>query len=529
MKSTLCSLAKVLIFLTLLTVKLQARAQLWPFLSPSSISNSLTVDPHGSNIISWQHKNDGTFTHYTSLWLETGDGNYITDFNTGINVFSAGKTVYPPLLLASKLYEPPTHPPTASSILNFNSSNPAPMINSPVLDKPHQIKLFSNTGEIVSGDTMVFAISYRAIDTSLLYRVVFRYNSNGQNSFDRINSPNQTSSIPDYNAATRSPVNSIRNFGGESVSVYNGTPGNNSGYTDGIIFDQIKASGNVLNIFISMRPADNLNLNSTTGLEAELLSRTSSRANWQQVDISKIGSMAILNSHDPNNISVFPQFLSLPQSKQVLHYTINFQNIGGGDADTIKVLFNIPGQMNRAKSISNLGGFCGRFTLIPNFDIDMVNGNIIFKIVHDLQGCRSPLLTNSPESRGQISFDLEIVPGQDPGQPAVLEAWADIYFHTKGIMFSNGFTGQPKLPCYIVNDSAIKAGLFIPGTFEYELPIRTNNAVTVFSKNCGDDDRCNCSRPKGFWQWLHCYWWISVIVLLLFVIWWLYKKRQRQP
>ena len=500
-----------------MAVALTANAQERPYLRTPGANRLEIVKSPAANVISFNADRPADTKNLYSLWLETGDGNYVSSFSAGLTDIPAGPYINQPFLFASKLYEgrrPPN--PTNRSTLNVTTASTPVTMMSPALGTG-RLKLFSNVRDIVSGDTMVFGISYLtdtiiAKDKINKYKLVFRYNKDQQNTFIPFLTATDDFPVADYNNNTSLRMPGIRKYGSETVSLLTAGDINLGTYQKGIVFKDINPDGKLFNIFISLVP--NEVLNNTNNIEVELLYQTPGSENWKSAGTDNL-SMLSGYSHDPNNIDVFPQCLSLPQTKQILHYTINFQNTGTVNANSVKVAYYIPGQMNINRGIFNLKVSFGEeqnYTRTVTIN-DWANGRIIFNMDGILEGCHSPNTVTSLKTMGKITFDVEILPGANPQMPALLQAWADIYL--KGNIVSRSS----------ITSEMESEGLYIDGTAGYEMPVRTQNAITQFSNCCSYVPDCNCKHPKGFWQWLQCYWWILVIVLLLFVIWWLYKIR----
>jgi hypothetical protein len=473
--------------------------------------------------------------NYYSIWLEKGDGNYLSTFSNGLDDIPAGRFSNPPYLLASKLYEHGTRPPPPPSSGSTSNNTPAitgpETITSPLSGSSNKIILFSNVREIVANDTMVFGISYspnvNPQNASGKYKVMFRYNTPEAQMFIPIASGTSgiipTYNVPDYSNNSSISLPYIRKYHDEDIRLDGFSDTELYSYSNAIAFDNINESNSIFNIFISLIPLNDLPV--ATSIEAVIYYQNNKGDSWTAIDSSKIENMVSLEVHDPNSISVSPKCLSLPQTTQKLHYSINFQNTGEGNADAVKVAFYFPPQTNRTNRTINLEhlkiAYSGFQELAPaEPEYDLVNGRIIFTLeLSDpnlLYGTKeAPDPVTNPKTMGQISFDLEILPGTDVNQSAILDAWAEIYLRGESASLDS------------ISLDMISRGLFMAGTSGFEKPVRTNNAITLFSNCSTVKPVCKCSHPKGIWQWLCCYWWIIVIILLIFVIWWMYKTKRR--
>jgi hypothetical protein len=356
---------------------------------------------------------------------------------------------------------------------------------------------------------MAFGISYTpkpmpfglTSNVATRYKIIFRYNNPGNQVFAQIKNINQASNLTDYATSGANLLRDIRIFNNEKITIETGV--DSKGFPDRVVFDAIMPSKDTFNIFISLVPLSELGINGTTSLEAEILAQFGEK--WISVgSASSMPSIASDNAHDPNQISVSPEFISLPQTTQTLHYTIDFQNTGLGDADTVKVVFYCPAQMNELKKIWNLKASYSEITDFKTIDTqyEWNSGRIIFTLIpvepitgikYFLDGTRNiPNPINNPLTMGQISFDLEILPGNDIHRQEILHAWAEIYF--RGIFPSD---------CAITNNM-VSEKVFISGTNEYEIPVRTRDACTVYSGSSKSPAVCTCQSPRGVCRRIKC-------------------------
>lgn len=508
-------------------------AQSTPYLNATSSGDHYLLNimtTADTRIISWRDPVPGDTSNLYAIWIEKGDGNYVNNFSSGISNITVNSCNMQPIMLATKLYEHKRRPPTTASTaaIAAMATTPGTMFSPELTSGGGQLKLFTNTRAVVDNDYMVAAISYipkrnpANNDVAAEYQLVFRYNDAVKGAFVPISDTGHKSSMIDNNGRTV-PISDIRNFGSGKAEILS-TPGR--GYTNGIVFKGIAVDpGNtaISNIFISLSTVAADKLPDSSRMEAELFYRTKSSETWVSAGISPVASMPSLSAHDPNSIAVSPRCLPLPQVKHTLHYTINFQNTGRGNADAVFAVFYIPDQMNTSRKIWNLKA---SYSDIPDHLIstdkityDWANSRIIFKIdpatdvLDGTEGISNPV--NNPKTMGQISFDLEVLPGPNPNQQSIQEAWAEIYFH--GVNPS-GSVVQPEM---------VAAGLFLPGTENYERPVRTRNAITLYSACCDGVSKKDCS--ENVCTWWHCYWWIILVILLIFVLWWLYKRSRRRP
>lgn len=520
-------------------VAIKAHSQDKPYLSRPASGNQLNIiKQNGAKIISFDAGRSIIDSGKYSIWLETGDGNYASNFSSGttdiLTITPASSIVTKPFMIATRLYEHHRPPSASSSFIPQNIGTLGTL--SSIMLGQKSVTLFSNVHEIVAGDTMVFGISYSTpqMNTNGNYKLVFRYNKSDQKTFVPVT--NTSNKVRDYTTANSSvDVQNIRVFNNEMIDIQNTSSGADlGGYKNAIVFNGINMSSNKFNIFISLVPNDAITERDSDDLEAVLYYQDKEGAEPLKVDESHITGMQILSAHDPNRIQVSPTCLSLPQTTRVLHYTIDFQNTGLGDADEVIAVFNAPDQMNTQGQIRNVKlTYAGNpvrtlTTLTPNPDYVIDNNKIIFTINGTLSGCKdlANAVTNT-KTMGSISFDLEVMPSPNVQTPAMLQAWAEIYFHSAPDTRLGALILTPS-PDFKITAEMESKGLVVKGTTGFEMPIRTNNAITLFSKCCGEVEECNCKHPKKFLQWVQCYWWVLIIVLSLIVILWLSKKLRHQ-
>lgn len=497
---------------------------------------SIIID-RSSKIISWNDfrtedmakpaTNGAGAVPVYSLWVEKGDGNYLSSMPENPENLSYNSQLYPAVMYATKIYEhdrrPPTGPSaTARSATNMRNNTPLPAgadndIKSPALGRDKMIALFSNVREVVPGDPMVFGISYKASSVAdegpVRYRIVFRYNSSDSIAFKPITTETQFSELKSGQAGSEElvKVDDIRIYNNEKTflvtpqSAYEQarllvttTNGTEKKFQNGIVFDEIPVDDRNWNIFISLTSEEEKVLPFNIDFEAELYYKKE-RGEWVPVGKGLLNHLNKAEAHDPNSISVSPAFLTLPQQTQTLHYDIDFQNTGMGNAEAVTVIFNCPPKMNWQKKIWNVKASYSEKTtyVIDRTDYDVSNGKIVFTInpvvaagrpqilLDGTQGLADPL--NNPLTKGHISFDLEVMPDVNRGKQETLPAWADIYFR-----------GQ------FPSDEAIKPdmvtkGIFPQGTETYELPVRTMDASATYTPACAQPAPCTgCAVPKKF-------------------------------
>lgn len=476
------------------------------------------VNPTKSIILTSPSTNVDSNQKTYLLWAETGDGNYVTDFSSGLVLSKPPVVKYTPLLMATKLYERNKRPPpTSGSTVRINTfSTNSTVMQSPNLPAGKSIVLFSNVNSVMPLDPMVFAMSYRpsAIQgiTNPAYRVTFRYNIGDMNIFEPVTRDDQKHSFPDVTQSRSTEINDVRRFANENIFAINKPAlpaGSKIGYSresnmaDSIVFITTDTSTSIKNIFITLFPndIDPANL-PPVRLEAILQKRESAGNVWTTVEISVL-ELGMAYAHDPNNITVFPSRLTLPQQNTKLHYTINFENTGNGNAEAVKVVFFCPQRM-KWDSVDIRRNVKARFSEISDFRFkteDIVFDTIHKKIVFTLNPNGTLIEGLSPHElpvpndhrTGKVEFDIIAPAEENPNLSTTIEAWADIYF--------KGEASSPDS----VSAGMIRSGRCLTGTESFEFPVRTLNASAIYYR-CDNQPPCNCQNPRGLWRRLGCAW-----------------------
>lgn len=465
-------------------------------------------------------------TENYKLWMETGDGNVVTKFNTGMLWTDNGQRLYPATMFAARLYDdrarPPRPPQTTASLAGRTESSfvAQNMVSIPLsADTAKKVKLFASVNEVVPGDPMAAGISFRIIGKGS-YRLVFKYNSRGKTAFVPIDPRNNLSLSDNNDQPVIIPP--VRTFNNESVRA----AGANGTYNNSLVIQGISSeAGKIINLFLTLIPGGKID---STEIEVAYYYNSSmeTRDSWELKGTDILPAMAGNDSHDPNNIIVSPKSLPAATTKSTLHYTINFENTGPGDATTVLAAFFHPSEMDITQSIKNLQVMYSDKLWKADMIYDTARRCYIFTIQpppgETLYGTdRVPDYPNHPKSKGKLEFDIEIKRVNGIEFPDLAEAYAQIYFTS----LNDGAAGDVNN----IQQRLIDMEICLPGTVGFELPVRTRNAYTLFTDACnGGQADCKCADPHGFWQWLCCRWWIIAIIILALAVFWLLYKLRRQ-
>jgi hypothetical protein len=502
--------------------------------------------------------NKGTFR----TWMENGKGNFSTTITESpVLTNSDLGAKYDPLMFASILYENPRRPSGTSA--NISNSIPSTEPNRSSLLLPgRQIKLFQNVPRVVSGDPMTFAISYKlppVRETNYLYRIVLKYNHSGsrvapvfiplQSASDSIDLP-VIEKLSETNYSLNSNnIPAVRTFSTETITYHTSsnyiieeaglnasaltdaeitrerqedTWNNNLSFENAVLFNTLTKDTAVHNIFVTLNPGifdkQLINEQPPVFLEA-VLQKTILKDNLEQEKTDKSGNIwtdvetsriedELADAHDPNEVIVFPKCIKLPQRKTTLHYQVNFQNTGEGDANGIVVRFHAPKQADM-NSISIKSVSCGGATasgtaigtMLSSRHYTTPENTIIFKVTGTLKGAYVDNPAFNPETKGSIIFDLDINPETDIQKTTTIDAFADIFFRSAPGNTTND-----------IKPTMTERNRYPAEVDGYELPIITNTEQAVYRENCGQ--KCNCQKP-GCWLFT---WWGMLLLLLLLIL-----------
>jgi hypothetical protein len=336
----------------------------------------------------------GNPTPYTRVFLETGNGaffTFTTNTSDGVPTNQAHpflqswhfnppqpnqEPIHPPIVQLNTYYDTIRIPPLTTSIANFDPQTST--INNPpqnTLLSNQYLKITPSTNTIIPGDMMTVALSYKnttpaddavQFDRSIL---VFYYNGlENPNIFNEV--PTGTNAEPYQFGGVSVPA--LRKHNNETILSIDQVPAKirqkltalNPGYNK-VVYISVPYDPSIpeRNIFLSMAP------NSDTSSYTSILSSVKTvlidyKCNYS--DPADCGKDSIITeliepftidfvSRDPNNIFTTPNCFNCRSSlvapavncigtykNKPIDYTIQFENIGAGVADSIRITVSIP-------------------------------------------------------------------------------------------------------------------------------------------------------------------------------------------
>jgi hypothetical protein len=449
-------------------------------------------------------------TKRTKLWFEAGNGYFATTPVTNYTVI--GIQGHEPLLMATNLYDTtkdqPVSPPGNIISKNMNLTSGTGTNSFTQILGTSGIKITPNAYDIVPGDPMAFAITYKIPDVTPGkgdvkkapvegYKIYFLYNNN--RTFDPV-SPSSNNQL----TVGGKLFDACRPHNAETVS-YNAVinkPGVNTNTSaNWVCFSNISANEFAeKNVFVSLKPFTDLETGKSGSVYAVLTT-----ANDEFVAADSIPNMHFGPAHDPNYLVMQPYCLRLPKKVNPFNFTVHFQNTGEGNANEVKVVVQLP----RGFDLDNLNVKSASFagidykTLVGISKDKSANQVIaIFKstgVASELWGTATSLQpATDPKTMGEIQFTVNSTPNTDD----VLTADADIYFrsvHPSSSLAPDGY---------------------------YEKPVKTNTGVTKYKNSCEcrDCPEPSCKKFLGLCWW----WWILILLGAMLVLWLLLHKRKKE-
>ena len=438
-------------------------------------------------------------TYYGSriAWLEYGDGGFTSNGNSTRKFAVPVSQLDKWLFVSSKLYDNTRDQlrinsggpfSLATSSRNNPSDNDAPILTSAnsanTSAVPPKILITPSTYDIVSKDTMCFALTYKFSPTpGKNYYIVFSYNNNIflpiTSTFTSTSVSNPTNAYMAINN-NQNQIKYARTFHGEIYfpnipqAAINLIP---AGYTNNVAMKLSFNTNSTLderNMFFSLVTKDNLVEGNSTSINATII-ETDDAGNYPSfVDQHTIAGMAVRPSHDPNYIVQTPVCLQLPKAPKHFQYHLHFQNTGPGEADQVKIILQFsPGFDFNTFNITR-----ARFS-DDNYYNNINNGITILKtptlnqveLTMDLQGNRN---LNNPLA----------------GTNTVLNPWTSL--ETMGDIYFN-MQATAAVPYFITSQAGIKFHSL--QTQQPEPVVATNTAISAYS-TCCDCSLFNCGNSK---------------------------------
>ncbi len=424
------------------------------------------------------------------IWFEYGDGGFTSDAATNRNINHA---VNPPLLVATKLYDTGRDMLRISSgsVFTNNSSSARTSDNqNSLLSGSSFLKITPNAYDIVSRDTMCFALTYKLNTTSTLnksFYLVFRYSGNV---FKQINPGNNTQSsqsiAPENFLLNNYATSALRPYHQETPATI--PPANLlqllpvfPGQSPMVMIEKIVPTALMTgdnNFFLSLVTKDGLAVGNSGAIDAHILQRSGNDSTWELTILpnssSTLTGMSVAPAHDPNYILQSPVCMALPKTTREMKYHIHFQNTGRGSADVVKVTVNLPMGLNLSTFNLKKAFFSGdEYSVNSNYNQiqvlpDQAGNKIVFRLHktalnNTLQGTNDVLNPAiNPETMGDIYFTVTAT----VNVPYTLVAQAFIDFHS---------SSRPLTP------------------HDWEATVPTNIAVSNYS-DCCDCNLFECDK-----------------------------------
>ena len=449
----------------------------------------------------------------TALWCEYGDGGFTTDSLSTSNRLP-GK--YQTLLLASTLYDTTRDGLARFSHFGYVTGNrpDASDNDQPLLPAGANLALTANLADIVPGDTMIVAITYKvpAAEPS-------------SDSLDKLKDVQQSRYIIVflYNSAIFHPLEkddsllvSGTRFGfirtAHEEKFLTDVPDDlrpviaEEGYDSYIMFRNLYPNREN-NLFVTLRPGDRIELGSSTLVKAVLLKIEDNIATpYSHAGEATLGGLSIQKAHDPNYIAQEDRCITTPKdSTTLLKYHIHFQNDGQGDANAVIVKVALPVNL-RFNDLTMIKASIANRVYRLRAKKDPNSDSVIFRFDSiTLRGTQNnPNAFSNPNTMGDIYFTVRA----NSSLADTIYARAAIYFHSA----SRGTAGELD--------------------HTWEEAVYTTPAMSYFT-NC-----CDCAPPSPVPAPnppIHCkkancccWWWIVAILVLNILAWWLIIRRRNR-
>jgi hypothetical protein len=443
------------------------------------------------------------------MWLEFGNNTFTTAPVTDYLI--RGTQSHVPLLMTTRLYD------TTKDRLNLPTqitsqqmerlSEEETIVATKILGN-NAVKITPNAFDVVPGDPMAFAITYRTPDEGPVegeggYKLYFLYNNN--RTFDAItNTANNTIT------AGGTEFEACRRHNAELIT-YN-TPGisssiNRNGSLNWVCFSITKPAYFEKTVFVSLKPFEDLELGKSGSVYAVL-----TKSNGEFIAADSITNMRFSPAHDPNYLVQQPYCLLLEKKVYPFNYTVHFQNEGGGNASEVKVVVQVPEGMNFGTLRVTKAVFAG-VNYLNNVQVlkKEAENQVVFIFKSDaIPGRKTELLGTAsclqPATDMRTMGDIQFTLNSTPNTSTELESHADIYF--RSVHPSNDITSDG-----------------------YEQAVQTNKGLTKYKKSCVCRD---CPEPDSCFKLLGlCWWWWIIILAALllaawFIIAWRRKKKREE-
>jgi hypothetical protein len=353
------------------------------------------------------------------------------------------------------------------------------------------VKLTPSAHNIVPGEPLQLAVTYKLSSDSLAiirkkesqYYVLLYYNNDGKNIFGQY-SATGPGTLPAYLRAYKSETLTALT---QADFVMDGLP---TGYSRFAAFELPVRNVAEYNFFITLSPNKKIVVGDESSIKAVLIEVAGK--DLRVVGQDSLSSMYVSRAFDPNTITVAPRCLVVPKKETDFKYRIQFQNLGEGPADSVKIEVSLPEGMRKETLVMGDVIFSGKKVagIVP---VGTSGNTIQFFITGHLPGTSgTPDALTNPLTMGEVNFTIK--------SAATL---ADSVIHKAAIYFHSKFAA---------------AGV-------WEDPVSPDPDSTVYKQKdceCGSQP-CpgNCYIILGLCWW----WWVVILLVVIILLRLLFRRR----
>jgi hypothetical protein len=435
------------------------------------------------------------------IWLEYGDGGFTVQPVVIRNMTSSPPSAF---LMATPLYDTTRGKDLLiSRYLQGASLNPTGTARSsmghndpPLITAAEGIKLSANAYNIVPGEPMQIAFTYKLgndmgiINTNgAKYYVLFYYNKNSSSIFAKY-SINGAAAMPAYLRAYNK-----ENFDAllrQQDFVLSDLP---AGYGSFAAFELPVRDSAEYNFFITLIPNKNLKAGDKSTIVAALVNvnKDKERNFTRLMGKDSMSGIYVSRAFDPNTLTVTPGCLVLPKQETGFNYRVQFQNLGKGPADIVKIVVPLPAGLRR--ETIQMGDVLFAGAKVPNVVPVSIAGNSIeFTLTGYLPGTdgTANALTN-PVTMGEVNFTIKSTAALEDS----VKHNAQIVFHSKYAIAS-----------------------------DWEDTVSTPTCLTVYKNQACECDNPPCPPDNCLKIFGLCWWWWVLILLAVIILLWLLLRRR---
>jgi hypothetical protein len=439
-----------------------------------------------------------------NLWYEYGNSQfYKTSFSTLDSLLNFQNVGLPPNgtneLGIKKIITTYNPTPPPANTIKFYSARPTQSINNSYpkisLLNGNDLGIVKSTTDFISNDTIMIALQYTAT-TNIPKKVAFFYNNNSTSSFLQIPASNNIITLPnDFTANNTYPTKQIRVHKSESIAIATASQLANAGagYNNGLVFSLPNTRPLTSNIFLTMYSFLDIPSANIENFKIIFLDNADKPISKGYQD--NIVNHSKLKSHDPNNELVSVGCLTPTEAiNKILDYTVNFQNTGLGNADTIITKTTLP----IGYSINDVIGY-------PNITTPWQIADTFFNDNYVVQN------TYSHDNIIEMRYYKK------PSRSMILRGTLGLIDPSNDARTKGGFHFSLQLkPPYTAPQSLISSTAIY---FDKNDAVITNDAIVTIKECCQCPDsnysnnntkenipeKCLCKKRKSkFFTWLFC-------------------------